>query len=176
MAISDFRSAVTKHGGVQRKFRWRVNLAFPAGVVSAEDARDLSVLATTASTPKQVIGEMMVQWGGREFPYPGDRKYEPITFTFINVQDNFGHNALELWSQLINGDDSNTASAPVSDLLVDWTIDLLDQNDGVIKTYTLEDLWPQELGELELDQTSQDEYGTFTLTARYFKSSTNNSR
>lgn len=176
MAISDFRSAISKHGGVQRKFRWRVNVSFPAGAVGSEVARDISILATTSTTPKQTLGEMMVQWGGREFPYPGDRKYEPITFTFINTQDNFAYDAFELWSQLINGDDSNTSAAPISDLLSDWTIELLDQNDDVTKVFKLEDLWPQELGEIELDQTSQDEYGTFTLNTRFFKSTTINSR
>ena len=176
MAISDFRSALNRHGGVQRKFRWRVGLSFPAGAVSSEDTRDASFLATSATTPKQTLGELLVPYGGREFPYPGDRQYELISFTFINTQDNFGHNAFELWSQLFNGDDSNTAAGDISDLLVDWTIELLDQDENVTKTYTLEDAWPQEVGEIELDQASQNEFGTYTVNLRFFKSTTENSR
>lgn len=176
MSISEFRSAVQRHGGVQRKFRWAVNLSFPAGVVSAEDSRDMSALATTTTTPKQTLGEVLVQFGGREIAYPGDRKYEPITFTFINTEDNFAHDAFELWSQQFNGDESNTASTALSDLMSDWEINMLDQSDNITKTFKLEDTWPTEVGEIELDQASQDEYGTFTVTVRFFRSNNNNSR
>lgn len=176
MAISNFRSALEKHGGVQRKFRWRITLSFPQGAVSSEDTRDLSALATTTNTPKQTLGEILVPFGGREFPIPGDRKYEEISITFINTEDNFGHNAFELWSQLLNGDNSNTSAASLESLFSDFSMELLDQNENVVKTYTLESCWPREVGEIELDQASQDEFGTYTVSIRFFKSSSNNSR
>ena len=175
MSISDFRSAILRHGGPQRKYRWRINPSFPAGLVSAEEARDLSALATTSQMPKQTLGEIPIVYGGREFPFPGDRKYEAIQITFINVEDVFHHDILQQWSQLFNGDNSNYASGNIADLFKDWTMDLLDKNENVIRTDRLEDCWPQEVGEIELDQSSQDESGQFTFMLRFFKSTNPNS-
>lgn len=176
MAISDFRAALNRRGGVHRKFRWRINVAFPPGIATNDDARDLSFMATSTAAPKQTLGEILVPYAGREFPLPGDRSYDPMNLVFINTQDNFGYNLLELWSQQFNGDDSNTAAGDVADLVADWTLELLDQNENPIKTYRLEDAWPQEVGELELDQASQNEYGTYPLTLRYFKSTSDTTR
>ncbi len=176
MAISDLRAALNRHGNVQRKYRWRINVSFPAGLVANEDARDMSILATSTNTPKSTLGEILLPYGGREFPLPGDRKYEPLNLTFINTQDNFGHNILDLWSQQFNGDNTNTASDTVANLVADWELELLDDAGNATKTWNLEDCWPQEVGELELDQASQDEFGTYSAVIRYFKSATENSR
>lgn len=175
MSINNFKSSVLRHGGVQRKYRWRINPSFPAGLVSSGESRDLSALATTTNTPKSTLGEIPVMYGGREFPFPGDRKYEAIPITFINVEDLFHHDVLETWSQLFNGDNSNNMSGNIQDLFQDWTLDMLDKNDNVVKTYRLEDCWPQEVGELELDQASQDEVSQFTFMLRFFRSTNPNS-
>lgn len=175
-SITNFRSAIERHRGVQRQHRWRVNLSFPAAVASSEETRDASLLAITTTTPKSVMGEIMVPFGGREMPLPGDRKFEPITMTFIGVEDDFHHSLFEAWSEQFNGTDSNTASGEYVDLYRDIEIQLLDKNDNVVKSYMLESAWPQEVGELNLDQTAQDSYGQFSIILRFFKSRNPNSR
>lgn len=168
--ITDFRAGVTKHGGVMRQYRWRFNFSFPASVASSDETKDVSVMAITSTTPKSVLGELMIPFGGREMPLPGDRKFEPISVTFIGVEDDFHHTIFERWSEAFNGTESNTAVAALEDLYKDIEIELLDKNDNVIKTYKLEDAWPQEVGELTLDQTSQDSYSQFTVVLRFFQS------
>lgn len=176
MTISNFRRAINNHGGVHRKFRWRINVTLPAGLASNEELREFSFLATTTAYPKSELGEVMVPYDGRELALPGDRKYEPLNVTFILTQDTFGHDLMEQWSQLFNGDDTNTAAGTFEDLVADWTLELLDQNDNAIKEVVLEDGWPKEVGEIELDKASQDEFGTFNFILRYVKTSNANSR
>lgn len=175
-SITGFRDTLGRHKGVMRQHRWRVNFSLPASVASSEDNRDMSLLAITTSTPKSVMGEILVPWGGREFPTPGDRKFEPMQFTFIGVEDDFHHTMMEAWSELFNGSESNTAAGEFADMYTDVEIQLLDKNDQVVKTYVLEDSWPQEVGELTLDQTAQDSYGQFSVTLRYFKARNSSSR
>lgn len=175
-SVTNFRSAINRHNGIQRQHRWRVNLSFPNAVATSDDTRDASLLATTTTTPKSVLGEILIPWGGREMPMPGDRKFEPLSITFIGVEDDFHHTLFEAWSEQFNGSDSNTAAGDFVDLYADIEIELLDKNDNVVKTYVLEQAWPQEVGELTLDQSAQDAFNQFTVIVRYFKSRNSSSR
>lgn len=175
-SVSEFRSSLERHGGVQRQYRWRVNFAFPVTVATSDEARDASLHAITTATPKSVLGEVLVPFGGREMPIPGDRKFEPLTVTFIGVEDDVAHTLFERWSEQFNGTESNTAVGEFADLYQDVTMDLLDKQDNVIKTYRLQDAWPQEVGELTLDQTAQDTYQQFSVILRFFQSSNPSSR
>lgn len=175
-SVTNFRSALNRHGGVQRQHRWRITLAFPAAVATSDETRDASLLAITTTTPKSVLGEVLVPFGGREMPLPGDRKFEPISITFIGVEDDLAHTLFEAWSEQFNGSSSNTAVGEFVDSYKDVTMELLDKNDNVIKTYVLEQSWPQEVGELTLDQTSQDSYNQFVVVLRFFKSRNSSDR
>lgn len=174
-AISNFRRVVSAHG-IGRQYRWRVNLSFPNGVATADETRDASLTAISTATPKSILGEVLVPWGGREFPFPGDRKFEPLNITFIGLSDDFNHTMFEAWSEAFNGSESNTSSDDFTNLYTDLTMDLLDSEDNVVKTYTLKNCWPQEVGELTLDQTSQDTYQQFSCILRYFSATNPSSR
>jgi len=175
-SVTDFRAALTRHGGVGRQFRWRVNFSFPAGIATNDEVRDASLMAISTTTPKSTLGEVMVPFGGRENPLPGDRKFEPMNFQVLQTEDDFAHTLFEAWSEAINGSDSNTSSGALEDLYCDVEIQLLNQQDEVVKTYVLEDAWPLEVGELTLDQSAQDSFGQFPLTLRYFKSRNSSAR
>lgn len=175
-SISKVRAAISRRGGVQRQYRWRVLVNLPAYAADNELARDASLLAITTQTPPSILGELIVPWGGREIPFPGDRKFEPFPITFIGVADDSIHTAFEIWSEGINGTRSNTASYEPEEYLRDFELQLLDDRDNVIKSYTLEASWPQNVGEMELDQTSQDGYSQFTVTLRFLQATNINSR
>ncbi|AWY10147.1 tail tube protein [Vibrio phage VP-1] len=173
--VNQFRAAVQRRGGVQRQYRWRVIVNFPAFAADNELARDASLTAITTQTPPSTLGEILIPWGGRELPYPGDRKFEALPITFIGVGDDSVHSAWEKWSEGINGSSSNQAGYEPSEYMRDIQIQLLDDRDVVKKTYTLEAAWPQNVGELELDQTAQDSYAQFTATLRFLQATNDNS-
>lgn len=167
--VNEFRAAMSRGGGVQRQHRWRVTVNFPAFVAGSDTIRDVSLLAVTTNTPTGQLGEILVPWGGRELPFPGDRRFEALPVTFINVVDNAPYNAFEVWQQYINGSNNNRASANPDDYFRDIIMELLDANDNVTKTWTLQGGWPQNLGQLELDMSAMDSYTQFTVDLRYFQ-------
>lgn len=169
MKISDFQSALQRHGGVQRQHRWRVILNLPPTVASADLIKDMSLTAITTQLPPSTLGEILIPYAGREIPLPGDRKFEPFPITFIGVEDDAIHEACEVWSELFNGTESNTQTGALEDLMVDVELQLLREDDSVIRSYFLEGSWPQEVGSLELDKQSQDSFSQFTLTLRYIQ-------
>lgn len=174
--VNEFRGAMSRGGGVQRQHRWRVTISFPSFAASADETRDVCLLAVTTNTPTGQLGEILVPWGGRELPFPGDRRFEALPITFINVVGNGPYNAMEVWQQYINGSESNRASANPDEYFRDVVLELLDANDNVTKTWTLQGAWPQNLGQLELDMSAMDSYTQFTCDLRYFQAVSDRSR
>lgn len=175
-SVSDFRGAVARGGGVQRQHRWKVTVNFPSFVADADTIRDVSLLAITTNTPSGVLGEILVPWGGREIPFPGDRKFESLPVTFMGSVDNKVYNAFEIWQQYANGSSSNRASATTDEVMRDVILELLDADDNVTKTWTLEGTWPMNLGQLELDMAATDSFTQFTVDLRYIQAVSDNAR
>lgn len=174
--VTQFRGAVSRGGGVQRQHRWKVTVNFPSFVAGADTIRDVSLLATTTNTPTGQLGEILLPWGGRELPFPGDRRFEALPVTFIGTVDNKVYNAFEVWQQFINGSENNRSSANADEYMRDVTLELLDSNDKVTKTFVLQGVWPMNLGQLELDMSAMDSYTQFTVDLRFFQATSDKTR
>lgn len=172
--VSDFRAAISKGGGVQRQHRWRISFNFPTFVADAATTGRVSLLAVTTNTPTGQLGEILVPWGGREIPLPGDRRFEALPVTIINCLDNAPYNAFERWQQYINGNENNRASVDLDQLFRDVVMELLDSQDRVTKTFTLQGAWPMNIGQLELDMSAMDSYTQFTVDLRFLQSTSDN--
>ena len=163
--ISDFRNSI--RSGVVRQHKWRIIFTFPSYAAGGEIATAASLQARTASIPASNLGVIELGWGGRVLPLPGDRRYDEFQMNFIGVNDHAVRNALEKWSEAINGSESNQGLVNLEDFMRDITLQLLDQNDNVTKEYTLKDAWPMTVGQGDLDQGSQDSFVEFPVTWRY---------
>lgn len=167
--VDQFRAAITKGGGIQRQHRWKVTINFPSFAADNETTKNVCLLAITTNTPTGQLGEILIPWGGRELPFPGDRRFEALPITFINVVGNAPYNSFEIWQQAINGTVSNRASVNEEEYFRDITLELLDSQDRTTKIWTLQGAWPQNLGQLELDMSSMDSFTQFTTDLRYFQ-------
>lgn len=165
MQISQLRQAV--RSGLVRTNRWRVTITLPGYAGSQADSQQASLLARTTSTPSANVGVIDLTWGGRNLPIPGDRTYEEFTVTFIGVNDQNVYNAFQKWSENINGSDSNKGLTNLDDIMNDITLELLDVNDNVTKTYTLHDAWPSVVGQMSMDSGEMDGYAQYDVTFRY---------
>lgn len=163
--ITAFRGAV--RSGVVRQHKWQVQINFPEYAASNDTVRQASLLARTTSTPSSTLGVIEVPWGGRILPLPGDRTYEEFTVTFIAVNDMNVRNGFERWSEAMNGSETNTGLTALDDFMRDISLDLMDVNDNVTKTYVLKDAYPTVVGSLELDAGSVDSFAEFSVTFRY---------
>jgi T4-like virus tail tube protein gp19 len=153
--------------GLVRSNRWRVVVNFPGYAGNGADGAQAALLARTTNTPSANIGVIDLTWGGRNLPIPGDRTYEEFTVTFIGVNDMKVYNAFQKWSENINGSDSNRGLTNLDTIMNDITLELLDVNDQVTKTYLLHDSWPAAVGQMSLDSGEMDGYSQFDVIFRY---------
>lgn len=173
-SVTDFKQAI--RSGVIRQHRWQIIPNFPAYAASNEVTRQASLLARTTTLPTSELGEIDLKWGGRDIPIPGDRVFAEIPVTFIGVQDMEVLNAFEIWQESINGSTSNTASATAEEYSRDVVMQLLDDQDNVLKEYVLEDAWIKNIQGMELDKGANDSYAEFTVTFRFLQTNSNTTR
>ncbi len=172
--ITEFRSAI--RSGVSRQHKWRIIFNFPQFAASGEVGRQASLQARTANVPSSTMGVMELPYGGRVLPLPGDRIYEEFTTNMIAVNDHNVRDALERWSEGINGSESNTGLSNLEDFMRDIVLEMLDQQDNVVKTYVLRDAWPVIVGQADLDQGATDSFVEFPVTWRYVNYESNTTR
>lgn len=163
--IQAFKS--TMAGGGARPNQFRVHLTLPSFVPDNGATRKATFMISAASLPEQTLGVASVQFRGREVKWAGDRTTSPWTVNVYNDTDFSIRDAFEYWSQGIVENFTNFGRTTAAEYQVTGTIEQLDRNDNVLKTYTFFDMWPIQVGEIALDYGSNDQIETFTCTFDY---------
>ena len=164
--IDDFKANLI--GGGARANQYRVTVTPPPGIAIGLDVRRASFLVTASSLPAQTLGEITVPFRGRNIYIAGDRTFdEPWTTTFMNDTDFMIRNAIERWSNGINDLANNTGVIAPADYQTDLTVEQLDRDDTVLKTYIFRSAWPTNVGAIELSNETADTIETFEVTWRY---------
>ena len=155
-------------GGGARPNQFRVTLTPPSGIAIGLDVRRTSFLIKSASLPTQNIGEIPVPFRGRTLYMAGDRaEFDAWSTTVINDTDFMVRNAIERWMNGINDLENNTGVISVADYQTDATVEQLDRDDTVLKTYIFRGLWPQQLAAIELNHETANALEEFEVTWRY---------
>ena len=197
--ISDFKSQLK--GGGARPNLFRVDLGAFGGPTTDTELgwdkdgaqKDFQFLCKATSMPTQTIGSVDVPFRGRILKVAGDRTFEPWSVTVINDESFNIRKSFEKWSQAINnlatgvGEVNPGAymgrgqirqlsrSATVAGATGGTaTFDSGDQK--VVHEYQVEDIWPSEIGSIDLSYESSDAIEEFTVTfqVQYINSSTFN--
>ena len=164
--IDDFKANLI--GGGARANQYRVTVTPPPGIATGLDVRRASFLCTTASLPGQTMGEIAVPFRGRSIYIAGDRTFdEGWTTTFYTDTDFMIRTAMERWSNGINDFANNTGVIAPADYQTDLTVEQLDRDDTVLKTYIFRSAWPTGLGAIELTNENADAIETFDVTWRF---------
>ena len=171
--IDDFKASLI--GGGARANQFRVTITPPSGIAIGLDTRRTSFLVKAAALPSRTITEIPLKFRGRTIYMAGDQT-EPETWevTFLNDTDFGIRNAIELWSNGINGFATNTGVIAPADYQTDLTVEQLDRDEAVLKTYILRNCWPTNSGspiELSMDTESTIEEFSVTWRYQYFDSS-----
>jgi len=74
---------------------------------------------------------------------------------------------MELWQNGINDYANNTGLINPSDYQSDLTVEQLDRDDTVLKSYIFRNAYPLTVGEIALQNTEATEIETFEVTWRY---------
>ena len=165
--IDDFKASLI--GGGARANQFRVTITPPSGIAIGLDARRTSFLVKAATLPTRTIGEIELKFRGRTIYMAGDQTpVDAWETTFINDTDFGIKNAIELWSNGINGFATNTGVIAPSDYQTDLTVEQLDRDETILKTYILRNCWPTTSGSaIELSMDTESEIEEFAVTWRY---------
>ena len=74
---------------------------------------------------------------------------------------------MERWSNGMNDFVTGTGLTNVSDYTADLTVEQLDRDDTVLKTYFLRNCFPQAITAIDLNYDATTEVETFDITWRY---------
>ena len=169
--ISNFKSQLK--GGGARPNLFEVGVTCPTGWVDDAE-REFQFLCKATSMPTQTIGSVDVPFRGRILKVAGDRTFEPWSVTVINDESFDIRQTFEKWQQLINGIEDGSGAVAPSAYMGSGTIKQLGRTDigtrdpgadaGVLYTYTVQDIWPSEIGSIDLSYESSDAIEEFTVT------------
>ena len=154
-------------GGGARANQFRVTFNTPGAIATGLDVRKASFLIKAAALPGQTIGEIAVPFRGRNLYIAGDREFETWETTVINDTDFNIRNAMERWLNAINDTVTNTGLSNVADYTADLTVEQLDRDDTVLKTYILRNCFPLSTSAIDLSYDATTEVETFDITWRY---------
>ena len=170
--ISNFKSQLRSGGARPNLFE--VDVTCPTGWVD-EAQQEFKFLCKATSMPTQTVGSVDVPFRGRILKVAGDRTFEPWSITVINDESFDIRQTFEQWQELINGIEDGSGAVAPSEYMSSGTIRQLGRTDvgsrevgsttsGVLYTYTVQDIWPSEIGSIDLSYESSDAIEEFTVT------------
>ena len=164
--IDDFKANLI--GGGARANQFRVTITAPPGIAIGLDVRRTSFLVRSSNLPALSLGEIPIAFRGRNIYIAGDRTFdEAWTTTFFNDTDFMIRNAMERWSNGINDLADNTGVIAPADYQTDLTVEQLDRDDTVLKSYIFRSAWPISVGAIELTSENATAIEEFNVTWRY---------
>jgi hypothetical protein len=165
-SINDFKANLI--GGGARANQFRVTITPPPGIAIGLDVRRTSFMCKGTNLPAQELTPIEVPFRGRKIYIAGDREFgETWTTTFINDTDFMIRNAMERWSNGINDLALNTGVIDPADYQTDLTVEQLDRDDTILKTYIFRSAWPVTISAIELTSEAADALEEFECTWRY---------
>ena len=170
LGVDDFKSKL--RGGGARPNLFKATLNFPA--YAGGDVELSSFLCKTAQLPVSEMALVNVPFRGRQLKIAGDRTFQNWTVTIINDTDFSVRDSLERWMNGINSHAANTGLSNPVDYEADLSVDQLDRNGDVLKTYNFRGCFPVNVGEIALSYETNDVVEEFTVefAIQYWESNT----
>jgi len=161
-SVSDFLANF--QGGGLRPNRYQVVLSFPNDVLAAvhggtTSANKISFTCKASSIPASQVGTAQVPYMGRGIKFAGDKTFDDWEITVMLDNDLIGRHIFEAWHDQIMGFDSNVSTQSFvnpANYMASGTVTLLDRAGGILETYTIEAIWPTNLGSVSLGYDTND--------------------
>ena len=197
--LTNFKSKLA--GGGARPNLFEANIIFPSQalqtggtggdvdwVPNAQD--EFQFLCKATSMPTQTIGSVDVPFRGRILKVAGDRTFEPWSVTVINDENFRVRRSFEKWAQKINNLSTGVGEVDPSKYMGIGYVHQLSRSttrgitdiagvdsqakNKVVHTYKIDEIWPSEIGSIDLSYESSDAIEEFTVTfqVQYTDSST----
>ena len=165
-SINAFKAALI--GGGARANQYKVTINSPPRIAIGLDGHRTSFLVTATSLPAMTLTPIIVPFRGRSIYLAGDREFgTEWTTTFINDTDFMVRTAMERWSNGINDLVTARGVKSPADYEADLTVQHLDRDDKLLKTYKFFHAWPTNVTEIALTSEAATAVETFDVTWRY---------
>lgn len=163
LGVDDFKAKL--RGGGARPNLFQVTINYPG--FANGDPELTSFLVEAATLPGSNFGIIPMAFRGRILKLAGDRTFAEWQTTIINDTDFAIRNAIERWMNGINAHSANTGlNAPIA-YEADLKVEQLDRDGTVIKTYTFRGAYPQDLSDIAVSYSDNDNIERFTCTWAY---------
>jgi len=163
LGVDDFKAKL--RGGGARANYFKATLNYPA--YANGDPELSSFLCKAAQLPGSTFGSIDVPFRGRILKMAGDRTFDTWSVTIINDTDFAIRNAMERWSNGINGFKTNTGLTSPIDYEADLKIEQLDRNGDSLKTYIFRGSYPLNIGPIELSYDTTNAIEEYTVEFNY---------
>ena len=163
MNINAFKERLGAGGARPNQFK--VWLTFPSPIPNGVESDNF--LVTAASLPASNVNPTIVQYRGREVKLAGERTFDPWTITVINDTQMSLRTKFEQWSNMMNIRANNGGITLPSKYMVDLSVEQLDRNNEIIRSYGLKGAFPITVSEVGLSYGSNDVISEFTVTFQY---------
>ena len=171
--ISEFKNALANGGARANQFR--VELTFPGTVASgALASAQGQFLCRAASLPGSTLTDIPVAYRGRVIHVAGDREFQGWAIQVLNDTDFGMRNAFEQWMNAVNNHSQMGGETQPATYQTDLIVHQLDKDDAILKTYTIVDAYPVQLGDIQVshDAANQIEQFDVNFVFNYWTSDT----
>ena len=127
----------------------------------------IQFLCKTAALPGQVIEPLEMKYKGLTVKLAGDRVFENWTVGIYNDTEFSARTAIEAWMADIVPLDSSVGPVGYEYMVDKATVSQLGRDDSVIATYEFFNMWPTNLGAIELDTEGGDAIEVFDVEFCY---------
>ena len=177
--ISQFKSQLRRGGARPNLFE--VDVTCATGWVNDDAQTEFKFLCKATSMPTQTIGSVDVPFRGRILKVAGDRTFEPWSVTVINDEDFKVRKGFEAWTEKINALATGIGEVDPNNYMGNGTVKQLsrsatvagdDSAQRVLHEYKVQEIWPSEIGSIDLSYETSDAIEEFTVTfqIQYFES------
>lgn len=164
-SINQFKSRLTQGGFRPNQFE--IIIAFPPAIGAGAAGDQSRFMAKSGSMPASTVSSIPVMYRGRSVKFSGEREFQPWSVDFYTDTDFGVRKLFERWVETIQASSSTNGALNTGVYQTDITVNALDRNDAIVKTYILTDAFPTEVGAIQLDWQTNNEIATFPVTFDY---------
>jgi hypothetical protein len=123
----------------------------------------IEFLAKAGNIPAATLGVVEVQWRGSVLKLAGDRTFENWTVSIINDSEFSARSALEAWQTEIQELGGGNGATTTDYLISRAFVEQLDKSDSVLARYEFFNMFPINIGAIELSHETVDALEQFDV-------------
>ena len=151
--IDEFKAQLIAGGPRANRFR----------VFIPRAGNKIEFLCKAANIPAGTLGEVIVPFRGHNLKLAGERTFEDWQITVINDVEFSVRSGLEAWQEEIQAMDSGEGSTSTDYLISRAFVEQLNKDDSVLARYEFFNMFPKNIGAIELSYDTVDALEEFTV-------------